>query len=114
MKRPVVALLGVAFAMGPADRALAYHSMSCAQAMTLVAGHPGIEAASIAGMVANQWQAMDRRTVAGGHSPIAAEMMAAPSAINALTAQSNANPGQPLGAAAAQIYRQARAQLDGF
>jgi hypothetical protein len=88
--------------------------MSCAQAMTLVANHPGIEANSIIALVVDQWQAMDRRTAAGGHAPITAQMMAGPAAINALSAQCSNNPGQGLGAAAAQIYRQARAELDGF
>ncbi len=88
--------------------------MTCAQAMTLVQNHPGIEANSILSVIANQWQAMDRRTTAGGHGAIAAQMLNSPAAINALTAQCNANPGQPLGVAAAQIYRQAREQLDGF
>jgi hypothetical protein len=94
--------------------AMAYPSMTCAQAMTLVASHPGIEANSIITMVVDQWQAMDRRTVAGGHAPIAAQMLAGPAAINALSADCSNNPGQRLAAAAAQIYRQARSQLDGF
>jgi hypothetical protein len=100
--------------LGAPPAASAYNSMTCAQAMTLVQNHPGVEANSILSVIANQWQAMDRRTTAGGHTAIAAQMLTSPAAINALTAQCNANPGQPLGAAAAQIYRQAREQLDGF
>jgi hypothetical protein len=88
--------------------------MTCAQAMTLVQNHPGIEANSILSMIANQWQAMDQRTTAGGHPAIAAQMLNSPAAINALSAQCNANPGQALAGAAAQVYRQAREQLDGF
>jgi hypothetical protein len=41
-------------------------------------------------------------------------MMTTPSAIDALSGQCIANPGQSLGAAAAQVYRVAREQLDGF
>jgi hypothetical protein len=88
--------------------------MTCAQAMTLVQNHPGIEANSILSVIASQWQAMDQRTTAGGHGAIAAQMLNSPAAINALSAQCNANPGQQLGLAAAQVYRQAREQLDGF
>jgi hypothetical protein len=106
----LVAFLGLAMLQS----AMALDRMSCAQAMTLVVNHPDIEATSIITMVVSQWQAMDRHTRAGGHAAIAAQMMASPVAINALSAQCNANPGQMLGAAAAQVYRQARAQLDGF
>ncbi len=88
--------------------------MSCAQAMTLVAGHPGIEANSIIAIVVDEWEAMDRRTVGGGHASITAQMMMTPAAIDALSTQCEINPGQPLGAAAAQVYVQAREQLDGF
>jgi hypothetical protein len=100
--------------LGAPPSAQANERMTCAQAMTLVQNHPGIEASSILSVIANQWQAMDRRTAAEGHAAIAAQMLNSPAAINALSAQCNANPGQPLGAAAAQIYRQAREQLDGF
>ena len=61
-----------------------------------------------------QWEAMDRRTTASGHAPIAQQMMTTPSAIDALSGQCIANPGQTLGAAAAQVYRVARQQIDGF
>jgi hypothetical protein len=104
----------IVLCLGAPQAAQAGETMTCAQAMTLVQNHPGIEANSILSVIANQWQAMDRRTTAGGHAAIAAQMLNSPAAINALSAQCNANPGQPLGGAAAQIYRQAREQLDGF
>jgi len=88
--------------------------MTCAEAISLVANHPGIEANSIISAVLNQWEAMDRKTASGGHAPITQQMMTTPSAIDALSGQCIANPGQSLGAAAAQVYRVAREQLDGF
>lgn len=107
-------IAGGALVPGAAAPAFASDTMSCAQAVALIVGHPGIEANSIISMMVNQWQAMDRRTVAGGHAPITAQMMATPGAIDALSNQCTQNPGQPLSVAAAQIYRQAREQLDGF
>ncbi len=107
-------LLSIALGAGTIHPAQAYESMTCAQAIALVANHPGIEANSIISTVVNQWEAMDRRTAAGGHPPITQEMMTTPSAIDALSGQCIANPGQTLGAAAAQVYRVAREQLDGF
>jgi hypothetical protein len=114
MKRSSTMLLGVFMCVGAAHPACAYESMTCAQAIAAVASHPGIEANSIMSTVMNQWEAMDRKTSAGGHAPIMQQMMTTPSAIDALSGQCIANPGQPLGAAAAQVYRMARAQLDGF
>jgi hypothetical protein len=114
MKRSGGLLLGVFVGVGAAHSAFAYESMTCAQAIASVASHPGIEANSIMSTVMNQWEAMDRRTTAGGHAPIAQQMITTPSAINALSGQCIANPGQTLGAAAAQVYRVAREQLDGF
>jgi len=114
MKRSAAALLGVVFGVGMAHQAFAYQGMTCSQAIALVANHPGIEANSIISTVVNQWEAMDRRTAAGGHAPITQQMMTTPSAIDALSGQCIANPGQTLGAAAAQVYRVAREQLDGF
>jgi hypothetical protein len=110
----VVVLLGVLSGMGMARPAQAHAGMTCAQAIALVADHPGIEANSIISTVMMQWEAMDRRTAAGGHAPIAQRMMATPGAIDALSGQCIANPGQTLGAAAAQVYRVAREQIDGF
>jgi hypothetical protein len=114
MTRSGAVAIGLLLCLASPPAAKAYDSMTCAQAMTLVVNHPGIEANSIITLVVNQWQAMDRRTIAGGHQPITAQMMTGPAAINALSAQCNVNPGQTLGAAAAQVYRQAREQLDGF
>ncbi len=107
-------LLSFLIASGTAHQACAAETMTCAQAISLVASHPGIEANSIISAVVNQWEAMDRRTAAGGHAPITQQMMTTPSAIDALSGQCIANPGQSLGAAAAQVYRVAREQLDGF
>jgi hypothetical protein len=114
MKRSCALLLGIFAGLGAADPARAYASMTCAQAIASVADHPGIEANSIMSTVLNQWEAMDRRTSAGGHAPIVQQMMTTPSAIDALSGQCIANPGQTLGAAAAQVYRVAREQIDGF
>jgi hypothetical protein len=110
----VITLLGLLSGMAMAHPAQAHASMTCAQAIALVADHPGIEANSIVSTVMMQWEAMDRRTAAGGHAPIAQQMMATPSAIDALSGQCIANPGQTLGDAAAQVYRLAREQIDGF
>jgi hypothetical protein len=114
LKRSCVLLLGVLVGVGTSGPARAYESITCAQAIASVASHPGIEANSIMSTVMNQWEAMDRRTSAGGHAPITQQMMTTPSAIDALSGQCIANPGQTLGAAAAQVYRVARAQIDGF
>jgi hypothetical protein len=107
-------LLGIVLGLGAIHQVAAHDSLTCAQAIALVSNHPGIEANSIITTVVNQWEAMDRRTAAGGHAPIMQQMMTSPSAINALSGQCIANPGQTLGAAAAQVYRVAREQLDGF
>lgn len=114
MKRSGAVFLVVVIGLGTAHPAFALESMTCGQAIALVASHPGIESSSIISTVVNQWEAMDRRTAAGGHTPIAQQMLTTPSAINALSGQCIANPGQSLGAAAAQVYRVAREQLDGF
>ncbi len=114
MKKSAAVLLGVAIGMGSVHHACAYESLTCAQAISLVANHPGIEANSIISTVMNQWEAMDRRTAAGGHAPIAEQMIATAGTIDALSGQCISNPGQTLGAAAAQVYRVAREQLDGF
>jgi hypothetical protein len=114
MKRSGAVLLGLVIGMGTTHHAFASESMTCAQAIALVADHPGVEANSIVSTVVNQWEAMDRRTAAGGHAPITQQMMTTPSAIDALSGQCIADPRQTLGAAAAQVYRVARQQLDGF
>jgi hypothetical protein len=114
MRRSGATLLGVLVSLGMAHHAFAYQSMTCGQAIALVANHPGIEANSIISTVVNQWEAMDRRTAAGGHGPITQQMMMTSSAINALSGQCIGNPAQTLGAAASQVYRVARQQLDGF
>ena len=112
--RTGVTLLALVVASGMVRPAWANESMTCGQAIALVASHPNIEATSIVSTVVNQWEAMDRRTAAGGHGPITQQMMTTPGAINALSGQCIANPGQSLDAAAAQVYRVAREQLDGF
>ena len=114
MKNSVAVFLGLLAGAGTTHHAYAYASMTCAQAIASVANHPGIEANSIVSKVVSQWEAMDRRTAAGGHAPIMQQMMTTPNAIDALSGQCIANPGQTLGAAAAQVYRVAREQLDGF
>jgi hypothetical protein len=114
MRRLGAVLLGLVVGLGTAHQAFAYESMTCGQAIALVAGHPGIEANSIISTVVNQWETMDLRTAAGGHPPITQQMMTTASAIDALSGQCIANPSQTLGAAAAQVYRVAREQLDGF
>jgi hypothetical protein len=114
MKRFGLGVLGVLLGLGATHHAVARETMTCAQAIALVANHPGIEANSIISTVVSQWQAMDLRTAAGGHPPIMQQMMTSPNAINALSGECIANPGQTLGAAAAQVYKVAREQLDGF
>ncbi|WP_419759371.1 hypothetical protein [Acidisoma sp.] len=114
MKRSGAAFLSVFVGVLTAHNAYALESMTCGQAIALVANHPSIESTSIISSVVDQWEAMDRRTAAGGHTPIAQQMLTSPEAINALSGQCIANPSQTLGAAAAQVYRVAREQLDGF
>jgi hypothetical protein len=114
VKRSGAVLLSLVIGAGAAQHAWAHDSMTCAQAIASVAYHPGIEANSIISTVVNQWEAMDRRTAAGGHAPIAQQMMTSPIAVDALSGQCIANPGQTLSAAAAQVYRVVRQQLDGF
>ena len=98
------------FAVTPA----AAQTMTCAQAMTLESQHPGIETSSILSIVSRQWQAMDQQTMAQNGHPIAPAMTAGATYFNMLSAQCEANPGQSLHAAAAQVYRIARSALDGF
>ena len=114
MKASSVVLLAFALGIRAAHPACAFETMTCAQAIALVANHPGIEANSIISTVVTQWEAMDRRTTAGGHAPIVQQMITTPSAINALSGECISNPAQTLNAAAAQVYRVAREQLDGF
>lgn len=87
---------------------------SCAQAMVSIQYHPDIAASSILAVVMNEWQAMDRQTVASGHAAIATRMVQTPAVMNALTQQCNDNPGQSIQAAAAAVYRLARQSLDGY
>lgn len=94
--------------------ALAAVERSCAQAMVSIHYHPDIAASSILAVVMNEWQALDRQTVASGHAAIAARMVETPAVMNALTQQCNDNPGQSIQAAAAAVYRLARQSLDGY
>ncbi len=98
----------------PGQRAFAYRDLTCAQAIGLVANHPDVEASSVVSMVVKEWEAMDRRTASSGHAMIAQQMLVSSGAITALNEQCIADPGQSLGAAAAQVYRVAREQIDGF
>ncbi len=88
--------------------------VSCAAAMTLIADHPGIEASSLLMEVATEWRAMDQATLSAGHPALTGQMLSMPGAMNQLSRQCADNPGQPLRAAAAQVYLRARAALDGF
>lgn len=96
--------------MGTAARA----EMTCAKAMTLVHNAPGIETNAIMSILDNQWQQMDRATVANGHPPIAAKLAGSTAAFNLVSAQCHVTPGMQLGRAAAQVYLRARATLDGY
>ena len=104
---------GVA-SLGFYSPALAAGETSCAQAIVSIQYHPDIAASSILAVVMNEWQAMDRQTVASGHPAIATRMVQAPAVMNALTEQCHDNPGQSIRAAAASVYRLARQSLDGY
>jgi hypothetical protein len=114
MRRTGTMAFALVVGLMPGQLAFAHEGMTCAQAIRLVANHPDVEASSVVAMAMNQWEAMDRRTASGGHAPITQQMLATPGAINALSGQCIANPGQSLGSAAAQVYRVAREQIDGF
>ncbi len=87
---------------------------TCATAMNLVSNNPGIESASIMSVVTMQWQKMDQATVSSNHPAITQQMMNNPGYTQMFETQCEENPGQPLTAAAAQVYRQARVRLDGY
>jgi len=112
-KKPTITL-AAASAWMLATPPAAAQTMTCAQAMTLESEHPGIETTSILSIIARQWQAMDQQTLAHNAQPITPAMTAGPTYFNMLSAQCEANPGQTLHAAAAQVYRIARSALDGF
>jgi hypothetical protein len=88
--------------------------MTCAKAMMLVHNAPAIETSAIMSMLDNQWQQMDRGTVANGHAPIAEKLAGSTAAFNLVSAQCQVTPGMQLGRAAAQVYLRARATLDGY
>jgi hypothetical protein len=97
-----------------ANAAYASSNMTCSTAITLVNNNPGIESASVMSIVAMQWQKMDQTTVSSHHPAITQQMMNDTGYTQMLDAQCEENPGQPLAAAAAQVYRQARVRLDGY
>jgi hypothetical protein len=103
----VIGLLG-------APPAWADANMTCSTAMTLVHNNPAIETNAVMSVVANAWEAMDKFTVARGFAPIAPKMLGNSASIELVGAQCQNNPGEPLTRAAAQVYRQARKQMDGF
>jgi len=88
--------------------------MTCSQAATLISRAPAIEGQSITSIIVAQWQRMDERTLAAQHAAIAPSMMNNSSYMQMLNAQCTENPGQPITAAAAQVYLQARMTLDGY
>lgn len=114
MRRSGAMAFALVAGLMPGQRAFAYQGITCAQAISLVANHPDVEASSVVAMAVSEWEAMDRRTASGGHAPITQQMLATPATINALSGQCISNPGQSLGAAAAQVYRTALEQIDGF
>jgi hypothetical protein len=89
-------------------------NMTCSRAMSLVSNNPGIESASIMSIAAMQWQKMDQITLSNKHPAIAQAMIGNNNYTQMLESQCMENPGQPLVAAAAQVYRQARVSLDGY
>jgi hypothetical protein len=97
-----------------ANPAHAASNMTCATAMSLVTNNPGIESASIMSVVTMQWEKMDQATVSSNHAAITQQMMNNPGYTQMFETQCEENPGQPLTAAAAQVYRQARVRLDGY
>lgn len=96
------------------NSAHAASNMTCATAMNLVTNNPEIESASIMSVVTMQWEKMDQATVSSSHPAITQQMMNNPGYTQMFETQCEENPGQPLTAAAAQVYRQARVRLDGY
>jgi hypothetical protein len=103
-----------ALSLSAAAPARAEPSLTCARAMTLVANNPGIESQSIVSIIENQWQSQDKTTLAAAHAPLLPAMTSSAAYMQLLSAQCMNNPGQPLTAAAAQVYAQARQALDGY
>lgn len=89
-------------------------AMTCSTAMTLETNNPGIETTSINSMIASEWKMMDQATVAHGFQPVAQKMLASPTSFQLMSTQCQENPGEPLSAAAAQVYLEARRALDGY
>jgi hypothetical protein len=108
-----VVFLGILGLLAP-RAAEAAMTMNCAAAMSLIADHPGIEASSLLSDVAAEWRAMDQQTVSGGHPALVSRMLTMPEVMTLLSSQCADNPGQPLQAAAGQVYLRMRATLDGF
>jgi len=106
------ALLLVLLTVQPA---LAYSNglMTCAKATAMIANAPGIESNAILSMVTKQWQLLDMNTEAAGH-PAIEPLMVGQNGFQQLTNQCALNPGELLRAAAFQIYRADREQLDGY
>jgi hypothetical protein len=108
----IIALICVADA-GPAS-AYGNDAITCAKATQLVAASPGIETNEILNTINNDWVALDARTVQAGHPPIEPVMVKGNGFFNNVSQQCSLNPGQLLSAAAFQVYRSARAQIDGY
>jgi hypothetical protein len=87
--------------------------MTCARAKTLITAAPGIESNAILSILVRDWQQMDLQTVASGHPAIEPTMVQA-NAFQQVTNQCGLNPGEKLGAAAAQVYISDREQIDGY
>ncbi len=111
LKFPGVLLLSLVVA----QPAFAYGNdiMTCAKATAMIANAPGIESNAILSMVTNQWQQLDLNTEAAGH-PAIEPAMVGQNGFQQLTSQCALNPGELLRAAAFQIYRSDREQLDGY
>jgi hypothetical protein len=111
LKFPAAAFLSLI----AAQPAFAYGNdiMTCAKAAMMIANSPGIESNAILSMVTRQWQQLDLNTEAAGH-PAIEPAMVGQNGFQQLTNQCALNPGELLRAAALQIYRSDREQLDGY
>jgi len=111
VKFPAALLLGLL--ASPPAFAYGNDIMTCAKATALIANAPGIESNAVLSMVTKQWQQLDLATEAAGH-PAIEPIMVGQNGLQQLTNQCALNPGELLRAAAFQIYRADREQMDGY
>jgi len=89
-------------------------NMTCSEAAAVIANAPGTESIAIQSKIANEWLALDQATLRAGHPAIEPMLLNGNGFFNQVSAQCGLNPGGTLSAAAGQVYRSAREQIDGY